>query len=99
MPPYIVGEGVEIAPPQPGVMDLPMGSINTPTATDCAMACTALPGCDAASWLGNSQVFTNPNNCFLKVVDPGCIIPPAAVPTPGAFLLIQVPPTLSLIHI
>ena len=93
VPPYIVGEGVEIAPPQPGVMDLPMGFTNTPTATDCALACTALPGCNAASWTGASETFRNPNNCFLKVVDPGCIVPPEAFPIPDFFLLIQVPPS------
>lgn len=92
--PYVATADVDYSPMDPGaaapgattVEDLAPSS--QLTATACAEACIALPGCNAATWMGANPTWMNKNNCFLKTFGSECVVPPEAIAMPGAYLMI-----------
>lgn len=93
-PPYTAYPSVDygpltIPPPLVPIEDLPGGDLLVADAIECAMECSALPGCNAASYYGDNPSADWPGmkNCYLKGLT-GCELPMDAVPTADATIFL-----------
>lgn len=61
------------------------------SASACAAACIATPGCNAATWMGANVGWTRyllGRNCFLKHLSTPCALPADVEVVPNAWMLV-----------